>query len=212
MTQNQIQEQKQGQAIGEIVLAGSVQNADFETVINAFNISSDIVPFIMLESQPRHVITPGERQGLLHFARFGSCLDVTPYTSGRVFHAFGELRWERRHLYVLFVYTGKKEYKPELEQPDEKVLDGAIGHEKSYFLFGKRLDDKERGRIGPAAKPGDFAEVRIPRLLRYPTTERQPDAERVQLVVYEYVNPDTGANIAYRFKGLEPYIEKQERA
>ena len=211
MTQTQTQEQVQTKATGELLLAGFVKNVEFEALINTYNISSDTVPFILLENQPRRVIASGERQKLLHFARFDLCFDFTPYTSGRIFHQFGELRWERQQQRTQIVYTGKKEYKPELEQSIKKLLDEVEWQERYYILFGKRLDDKQLDRIGSVAKQGDFAEVRIPRLLRYPPTDLPTKVERVQLVVCEYLNPDTGANIAYRFKGLVPYEKPKEQ-
>ncbi|MDQ2717458.1 MAG: hypothetical protein M3Z08_21395, partial [Chloroflexota bacterium] len=66
-------------------------------------------------------------------------------------------------------------------------------------------------RIGPAAQPGDFAEVRIPRLLRYPALDTLAGAQRIQLDTCEYIDPDTGANIAYRFKRLVPFQRSQEQ-
>ena len=121
------------------------------------------------------------------------------------------MRWERQHPRIQIVYTGKQEYKPELEQSRKQLLDEAQWQEKRYLLFGKRLDDKQLERSG-AAKRGDFAEVRIPRLLDYPPTDPPTEVERVQLVVCEYLNPDTGATIAYRFKGLEPFQQRQEQS
>ena len=198
-------------AIGEILLAGTILEKNFASFIHAYNKNipfstlPDVPTLMLLEAQPRHVIEQNARQDLLHFALFDPTFDFTPYTSGRIFHALGELRWERQHLKVQIVYTGHKEYKPVLKDARETTLDACIPKDREYFLFGKKLDKKELDRIGPAAQLGDFAEVRIPRLLRYPQLPMLADAERVQLVMCEYVDPTTAVNVAYRFKNLVPF-------
>src|SRR5947209_2885534 len=161
-------------AIGELLLAGTILEENFASFIRAYNnnfppsTSPDVPTFMLLEEQPRRVIEQDARQDLLHFALFKPSIDFTHYTSGRIFHALGELRWERQHPKVQIVYTGHKEYKPELLDARETPLDAYIPKDRKYFLFGKRLNVEQLHRIDPTAKPGDFAEVRIPRLLRYP--------------------------------------------
>jgi hypothetical protein len=60
------------------------------------------------------------------------------------------------------------------------------------------------------AKLGDFAEVRIPRLLRYPQLPTLAGAERVQLVMCEYVDSETAVNVAYRLKNLVSFPKQSE--
>lgn len=210
------QESQQLRATGELLLAGFVEHEDFVAFVNAYSIASDVVPLLLAERQPDQVIAPEERQELLHFARFDPYFDLAPYTSGRVFHEHGELRWERQHEWVQIVYTGKHQYRPErkLEQTEQYSLEEAVKCDRSYLLFGKRLDlDSDRlQHLRPVARAGDFAEVRIPRLLRYPALDTLAKAERIQLVVCEYLHPDTGMNIAYRFKGLVPFKQKVEQS
>jgi hypothetical protein len=195
-------------AIGEILLAGTILEENFASFIQAYNknippsTSPDAPALMLLEEQPRRVIEQDARQELLHFALFKPSFDFTSYTSGRIFHALGELRWERQHPKVQIVYTGHKKYRPELPDAREITLDAYIPIDRDYFLFGKGLNKKELDRIGPAAQLGDFAEVRIPRLLRYPQLPTLADAERVQLVMCEYVDSATAVNVAYRFKKL----------
>jgi hypothetical protein len=203
-------------AIGEILLAGTIVEKNFASFIQEYNkkvasiTSPDAPALMLLEEQPDHVIEQDARQSLLRFERFDPSFDFTPYTSGRIFHALGELRWERQHSKVQIVYTGHKEYKPELLDARETPLDACIPKDREYFLFGKRLDEKELFLIGPAAQPGDFAEVRIPRLLRYPQLSTIANAERVQLVTYEYMDSKTSVNVAYRFKALIPFPKQSE--
>jgi hypothetical protein len=202
-------------ATGQLLLAGTIQGEDFAAVLQAYRIPDSIPPdapaLMLLEAKPRRVIEQDARQNLLHFAFFDPTFDFTPYTSGRIFHALGELRWERQHPSVQIVYTGHKEYKPELQDARETALDAYIPKDRAYFLFGKRLNKQERDLlIGPAAQPGDFAEVRIPRLLRYPQLPTLTDAERVQLVMCEYTDPTTALNGAYRFKKLVRFQKQSE--
>ena len=198
-------------ASGELLLAGTISGEDFASFIQAYNNIPPGAPALMLlEAQPRRVIEQDARQNLLHFAFFDPSFDFTPYTSGRIFHALGELRWERQHPNVQIVYTGHKEYRPQLPDASETPLDACIPNDRKYFLFGKRLDKEQLGRIGRAAQPGDFAEVRIPRLLRYPQLPMLAGAERVQLVMCEYVDSETAVNVAYRFKELIPFLRQSE--
>ncbi|MFL5663650.1 MAG: CRISPR-associated protein Csx19 [Ktedonobacteraceae bacterium] len=204
------------QATGELLLAGTISEEDFAAFIQAYdknippNISPDAPALMLLEEQPHRVIAQDARQGLLHFAIFDPAFDFTPYTSGRIFHALGELRWERQHPSIQIVYTGHKGYKPQIQGARETALDAYIPEERAYFLFGKRLNKQERDLIGPAAQSGDFAEVRIPRLLRYPQLPTVADAERVRLVICEYTDPTTALNVAYRFKKLVRFQKQSE--
>src|SRR6266700_2040713 len=203
-------------AIGEILLAETIVEENFASFIQAYNnsippsTSPDVPTLMLLEEQPHRVIEQNARQDLLHFALFDPTFDFMSYTSGRIFHALGELRWERQHPGVQIVYTGHKEYKPELPDANETTLDTCIPEDREYFLFGKRLEEKQLDRIGPVAQPGDFAEVRIPRLLRYPQLPTLAGAERVQLVICEYVDSATAVNVAYRFKNLVRFPKHSE--
>jgi hypothetical protein len=220
------QEAHYPKATGELLLAGFVKHEDFAALVNTCGTARGVKALVLVERQPDHVIAPearAERLALLHFADFDPDFNFMPYTSGRVFHEHGELRWEKQRARIHIVYTGKREYRPqaELERPKELSLEQAEKCERRYLLFGKRLVDAQLERLRPVAQPGDFAEVRIPRLLRYPppdepkdmnpAQDKLEDTGRVRLVVCEYLHPDTGINVAYRFKGLERfYKEKQQ--
>jgi hypothetical protein len=108
-------------AIGELLLEGMIFEEDFASFIQAYNnnmppsTSPDAPALMLLEAQPRYVIEQDTRQDLLLFALF----DFTRSTSGRIFHALGELHWEQQHPRVRIVYTGHKEYRPELPDASE---------------------------------------------------------------------------------------------
>ncbi len=202
----------------ELLLAGTVTDEDFIELVRTYPIPSDprTPTFMLLEIQPRFIITQEQRQGLLHFARFQPDFDFTPYTSGRIFHRHGEIRWERLHSLVQVVYTGSAGYRPAMQAVDdvpEELLSTDLGTitDRKYLLFGKRLDADQLQRIGAPTQAGDFAEVRIPRLLRYPPLADNTEAECIQIAVREYLHPATGANMAYRFYDLVRFETSQER-
>lgn len=203
-------------ATGELLLAGTIAEAAFAAFIQTYNddtlsgIPPETPTLMLLEAQPHGVIEREAQQDLLRFSAFDPACDFTLYTAGRIFHALGELRWERQHSDVQIVYTGHKHYKPHLHDAQETGLDSCIPQERKYFLFGKRLDQQQLDRIGPAAQQGDFAEVRIPRLLRYPQLPSLANAGRVQLAICEYVDPATAINVAYRVKGLVRFPKQSE--
>ena len=180
----------------ELLLAGKTK--DLAAVLKTHRIPSDTHVLMLLEIQPQRIVEPYARQNLLHFAHFDPD-NCTDYTSGHVFHKYGELRWKKQDGAVQIIYTGHKHYMPEIDVTHTIQLDSCKLVSRSYFLFGKRLDDHQLARIGPPAQAGDFAEARIPRLLRYPAPE---GAERVQLVVYEYFDRTTGGKLAFRFADL----------
>jgi hypothetical protein len=196
--------------VQELLVTGSVRAEDFAAFVSTCVIPPDSPTLMLVENQPRYVIQPQERQNLLQFAVFNPAFDFTPYTSGRIFHAQGELRWERQGANMHIVFTGAQAYRPGLQDAEEIALDDCEKVRRAYFLFGRRLGDQQLARIGPVAQKGDFAEVRIPRLLRYPPLPAVAQAERVQLATYEYVDPTTGVNIAYRFYDFVPSQKSQE--
>jgi hypothetical protein len=157
--------------------------------------------YVLVEELPQRVIEKKERQSLLRFARISGGVDLAQYTSGRVFDQHAELRWEKDsdgkyHV----VYLGTERELRELKK-DEEELKKLKKHEKPkyYYLFGEYLDAQKLENMGIESEEGYYAEVRIPRLLRYPAPT---GARRVQLVVCEYLDKDTNDLKLFRFQGL----------
>lgn len=186
--------------VQEICLAGTTPN--IATLIQEYRIPDASPVLMLLEQQPQHIIEPEQRQNLLYFAHFERSFHWDSYTSGRIFHQDGELRWEKQANAFHVVYTGQIQYSPELKDTASLMLDSHSVKTKCYYLFGKRLDSEQLDRIGAPAQVGDFAELRIPRLLRYPMLPTLENAERVQFMIREYRDPDTGVNRAFRFTQL----------
>lgn len=202
--------------IEERLRAGSVE--DVSALIAGCQFPTGTL--VLLESLPQVLVDEPARQNLLYFdfasfdnTPFDKTVDLASYTSGRIFHEDFELRWEQNAGRMQVIYLAKKSGPeiPTLQPVDKEVLDldQVEARERFYFLFGERLRPEQLERIGkPPARDGDFAVLRIPRLLRYPAP---PKAERVQLVVQELIHKDTGQLVLFRFKKLVSEEEKKEQ-
>lgn len=187
-------------AVDEAIYAGPV--ADFKEFIEACSFLLDSAgSLILVEMHPQRMVQKEDRQNLLLFAEYPGKLPykIDEYTAGRIFHEEFELRWEKINSGVQVVYIGNKRT---LSLPVEKtdVLQDCVRATSSYYLFGKRLDDEKVSNIGEPAQTDDFAEVRIPRLLRYPVKDKHRDY--VKLNVYEYRHKVTNERILFRFRSL----------
>lgn len=180
---------------GEILATGLVENIAAYIAACAFPPES----FVLAEHFPRQVVAdPQERQDLLRFARLADGIDLSLYTSGRVFHRDFELRWERDSRGTRAVYLGRARDLPALTMLD-KWQEGLQQDQRSYYLFGAHLRAETLEHMGLPEGQGYYAEVRIPRLLRYPEKAR-----RVRLVVCEYRVEQTHQLQLFRFQDLRP--------
>lgn len=173
------------------------------TDIDAFLKGCDFLQdvWILLEQQPDKVINDQNPVHDMLLVRKCERLDIENialYTSGRIFNEHFELRWEKQAAQIRFVYAGIAREPFGLEGPSP-LLANCGDKVRDYYLFGKRLSSDQAKKIGPPARAGDFAEVRIPRLLRY---EIGTSKNLVKLKVCEYVHCDTGESVLYRFKCL----------
>lgn len=188
-------------ATGETVYTGPVEN--IATFLKECAFLSDATgSLLLLEMQPQKVVPKKDRQNLLFFAEY-PCEPPHPfdeYTSGRIFHAEFELRWEKTSGGTQVIYIGKQQALPHLTEKRD-ALNGCVRASSRYYLFGKRLSRTAVNEIGHSAQKGDFAEVRIPRLLRYPVKET--DKNYAKLNVYEYRHEVTNECVLFRFRGIE---------
>lgn len=152
-------------------------------------------------------------------------IDVAGYGTGRIFCPDFELRWSRdqrtgkiRAVYlgsrkpeevgiVFDEISGTSDENGERKPPEDPAK--LARQKRTYYLFGTTLDTSPDGKrleqMGLSQEDGQryYAEVRIPRLLRYPMPKNTGDKRRVQLVVYEYVDKETGSVRLFRFRKLE---------
>ena len=197
--------------MSETLYAGQVAIDDLPKLIAACQFSPEAR--VLIERLPAHVIIrPKERQDLLRFTYFDREIPFTDYTSGRIFQKDTELHWERQGNNMRVVYLGSEENVPalrdyKLDKSDEWDKLKPEDEPKYYYLFGQRISPDDLKKIGPLAKPGDFAEVRIPRLLHYPVDD--DPTPYVRLAVQEYVDIKTGRTALFRFQGLEPMEVKR---
>jgi len=195
--ENEMTQATQTHATDHLLFTSTLSGEGFATFVRAYRVPT--CTFMMLEEQPRRVVKQEERKNLLRFEHFDPNFNLTSYTSGRIFHEQGELLWERHQANVQIVYTGHTAWQPDLlptTQPS--TLNAYTLKDREYLLFGKRLDSKQH----PSAQAGDFAEVRIPRLLHYPHPPELANKDRLRLVVCEYIDSATAVTVAYRFKGF----------
>jgi hypothetical protein len=201
----------------QLLVSALIAATDLPRFVSSYKPAPHVPTFMLLESQAQGIIEPEDRQNLLRFELFepnNPKFSIPPYTSGRVFHRYAELRWETLTSKARIVFSGRSSYLPELPKSQEAVisekLDGYKPAVREYFLYGKRLDEGQLKRIGSPAQEGDFAEVRIPRLLRYPSVPAEPKTEYLQLVVCEYIALETRTSVAYRFCNLRSYVSPKE--
>lgn len=195
--------------VDEMLSSGPVEN--IVELIESRHFPEDT--FLLLERQPDEVVDETDkkaRQNLLRFTHLYPLEDVIPdiqrATSGRVFQEGFELRWEKLDQGYQAVYVGEERKIPVLKQ-DNEALKGVTRKSEAnrYYLFGTKLDTRRLQELGLEEDCRYFAEVRVPRLLRYPI---ETDALRVQLLVREYVDDATGQVQLFRFQGLREAEEK----
>ena len=192
--------------VDETVYAGPVEDIQ-EFIETCLFLSYSSGSLILLEMQPQKMVGKEDRQNLLFFAEYPCKLPylINEYSAGRIFHEEFELRWEKISSGVQVVYIGNKRPLP-LPPAKTDVLKDCVRASSSYYLFGKRLDDEKVSKIGEPAQTNDYAEVRIPRLLRYPVKDKSRDY--VKLNVYEYRHKLTNERVLFRFRS--PVAEVKE--
>jgi hypothetical protein len=207
---------------GEIVMAGIISGihevlytgitTDLPTLVAACAFPPDA--FFLAERLPQQVIVDQqERQELLCFARMsdlGKTFNPALYTSGRIFSHEFELRWDQNQEpgKIHLVYSGSEETWPDLicgHAICAKQLSFTKRTQRAYYMFGEALasDRLARMELEECEASWYYAEVRIPRLLRYPRLADHLRKRRVQLAVYEYPDEKTGAVNWFRFQDLQ---------
>jgi hypothetical protein len=195
----------------EKLYTGKVASENLPKLLASCHFSPEAL--VLAEQIPQYVIDDRRNPPkLLLFERFEpdkpeQMNELANYTSGRVFQEEAELRWEKQGKMLRIVYLGSEEYAPAWQEYDlleNRELDKLVPQKEPghYYLFGERIKRGDLEKMHGRARAGDFAEVRIPHLLRYPV---QPDAgSYVRLVVREYIDAATGQMALFRFQSLEP--------
>ena len=191
--------------MAEILYTGLIDAEEVQKVVAHCDFSQDAL--FLAEQIPTHFVTsPQERLNLLRFTYFNDSSPCVEYTSGRIFQEDRELRWEKQEDKWRVIYLGQAENDVELQKYElrkNEEFDSLTKRTepKYYYLFGERLRASDLKKLSKVAQPGDFAVVRIPRILRYPV--QQNNRRYVRLAVCEYLEAVTGRVALFRFQGLE---------
>lgn len=203
--------------MADMVYTGS--SNDIDALIANSQFSPDA--YVLVEQSPDHVVTgPQERQNLLLFIQLKDLksepyqdIRLNAYTSGRVFDQHAEIRWEQAEqteqqnskFHVVYVGLEREESPIKHNDQEDRKAGEKLGEPRNtdYYLFGELLDADDIKAIGSPAEEGDYAQLRIPRLLRYPRPLNGQTPRRLKLTVGEYIDDDTGKVRLFRFKGLQ---------
>lgn len=210
----------------EKLYTGKISSDDFKQLIIDWNFPKDTDDtWVLAEQIPAHVVAnPKDRaeyKKMLLFKLFESQklekqgIQLTGYSSGRIFRKDMEIRWEKQGSDIHVVYLGTEEgYLPVLRhynlQDTSNVLKTTRPETKFYYLFGEWLQENDLKYKAKQEKDDDeeyFAEVRIPQLLLYPVKPNEPADFKTKpyvcLKVCEYINAKTGVVELFRFQKLE---------
>lgn len=167
----------------------------------------------LAEQIPQEMISDLQKgRDLLCFRHFEEKLaqKCANFSSGRIFQDDRELRWERQgeRLHVVYLGPAGDESRfADTLQPCEALATLRSGT-AYYYLFGELLGPKDLEKLSRVAQAGDFAVVRIPRILRYPLSQEELEgAKYARLAVCEYVEAETSRVILFRFQRLEAVRE-----
>lgn len=154
---------------------------------------------LMLERVPSAFLSDDERQRGICLRKFDAEEKLEVWEQGRIFHKDFELRWEKHDGVFVAVYIGKLKVLP---MPHTKPLSDFEVQDDSYYLWGEKMTADTLTLIDQSETANLFLELQIPRLLRYPVSNRN-ERFRVKLSARHYMNPDTGTLEFYRFRQLE---------
>lgn len=182
--------------VEEVVLCGLVPRLDGLTA------ALPSTPALMIVEQiPAGWLDAETRDSGIRFEHFEADQPIPGQTRGRIFGETFEFRWEPGkdgaagiRVRSIGAMTHLEGLEP-LAGIDMRALEPRDGR---YDLWGERVDDPTL--IGQPSDALIYAELRIPRMLRYPASGRP---RRIRLRVREYVDPTTNVVVLARFSGLE---------
>ncbi|GEM_PF-1004625 len=167
----------------------------------------------LAEQIPQEILIDLQKgRDLLCFKHFKEELaeECANFSTGRIFQDDRELRWERQGERLRVIYLGPADdeslFADTLRACD--ALATLSSETVYYYLFGEQLEPDDVKKLGKVARAGDFAVVRIPRILRYPLSQEElKGAKYARLAVREYVEEATKRVALFRFQRLEAVPE-----
>lgn len=166
-------------------------------IVSALNCPPESL--MMLERVPSSFLSDDEREKGICLRVYDANENFEAWEQGRIFHDDFELRWEKQDSAFSTVYIGAKKM---LSMLHVKPLSGFEIQDESYYLWGKKMTADTLKLIDQPKTANLFLELQIPRLLRYPVSNRNAKF-RVKLSARHYLNLETGALEFYRFRHLE---------
>lgn len=182
-------------AVDEVVLCGVVSCLD----LLAASLPS-MPALTIVEQVPAGWLDAEARARVLRFERFVAGQRIDPQTRGRIFGDAFECRWEPGEGGGTIVRVLCVGVPVQVEGLTPAGIDLAAlkPRDVTYDLWGERVDDP--AVAGETSDALVYAELRVPRLLRYPVNGRP---RRVRLRVREYMDPVSGMIALSRFCGLD---------
>lgn len=124
---------------------------------------------------------------------FHTAIDLTRFTTGRIFGESSELRWRLngQKFHTLLIGNVPEPIAPLNEHHQELVRDQFDYQEREYFLWGEWTQDN------PV-----WLEARIPHIFTYPLPPQRTGRWRRKIKAVEYVRSSTGDIEFYRFTDI----------
>jgi hypothetical protein len=157
---------------------------------------------MMLVRVPTTFLQEAQRENGICLQKYDAGENFDAWEQGRIFHDDFELRWEKENGHFNVVYIGKEISLSIFTEEESVKLSEMQTEIVNYYLWGEKLTKDNLKLIGQPETANLFLELQIPRLLRYPVSNRN-ERFRVKLSVRHYLNSNTGALEFYRFLHLE---------
>lgn len=166
------------------------------------SLSWTLPAYMYLERVPELWLSDDEAAAGVRFDLLDPQANFSEWERGRVFCSDYELRWEKLDGAYQTVVIGNAPSLNGFALATEVDLDTASVQTHGYLLWGHRVEDEKVSLIGAQHAPNAqiYLELRIPRILRYPVTDK---SHQVRLRVREYSDPKSGDLLYCRFVGLE---------
>ena len=173
--------------------AAWAQLASITNVVRALDWSDKT--YMYLECVPQTWLDEQERGQGIRLENYDHATAFDTWQRGRIFNEHQEIKWEQAGEQFHIVYCGLTP--PEGFTPIP--LDAEQHRRQVYYLWGERVKDSDRAKLGIPADVPAYVELQIPRILRYQVDTSQ---ERVQVIICEFYTSD-GQLCYARWCGLQ---------
>jgi hypothetical protein len=173
---------------------------ELNSVVQSLNCPPESL--MMLERIPTTFLQEAQRENSICLRKYDADYDFDAWERGCIFNDDFELHWEKENGQFTVVYIGREISLPIFTEEESVKLSDMQTEVVAYYLWGEKVTKDNLKLIGQPETANLFLELQIPRLLRYPVSNRN-ERFRVKLSVKHYLNPGTGVLEFYRFLHLE---------